>query len=153
MWDIYTDGSGTTGAPGGWAFVAVNDQQEVIERSGWLPVATNNQMEITAICEALAWADPESMHVRILSDSEYCVNGFSKWARGWANRGWITGSGSAVKNIDLWQRALVELQRHPTAEFQWLRGHTGIRWNERADILATKARLEGIKAAQEPTLL
>src|SRR4051812_35502537 len=143
MWDIYTDGSGTVDAPGGWAFVAVCGQN-VIERTGWLPVATNNQMEVTAVCEALAWANPDTMHIRVLSDSEYCVNGFTRWVHGWAARGWVTGTGSPVKNQELWERAILELARHPTVVFEWLRGHAGARWNERADQLATQARLEGI---------
>lgn len=153
MWDIYTDGSGTVGAPGGWAFVAVNNQN-IVERYGWVPEATNNQMEIMAICEALSWANPDTMHVRVISDSEYCVNGFSRWVRGWANRGWVTGGGTPVKNQDLWQRAIHELDRHPTATFMWLKGHAGTRWNERADLLATQARHEGIAAlATQHTLL
>lgn len=149
--DIYTDGSGTTGNPGGWAFVAVREDGTLWhEEWGAWQLATNNQMELLAICRALEWA-PTTYTVTVWSDSEYAVQTFGRNAARWAQNGWVTRSGGAVKNQELIQRGLLALPRHSNVSFRWLKGHDGNQWNERADRLAGEARLSGVFDFDDPS--
>lgn len=50
--------------------------------------------------------------VVIATDSEYVVNGATGWARGWIRNGWVTRGAGAVKNKDLWQCLLGEIETY-----------------------------------------
>jgi ribonuclease HI len=43
-----------------------------------------------------------------------------------------------VKNVDLWQALDAEIGRHKI-EWHWVKGHSGVPENERADQLANEA--------------
>ena len=47
-------------------------------------------------------------------------------------------SGGPVKNQDLWER-MYELGQALTIKWSWVKGHSGIEGNERADVLASTA--------------
>src|SRR5438270_819970 len=98
----YTDGAciGNPG-PGGWAAL-VASPEGVRELSGGAPETTNNRMELTAVIEALR-AVPAEAGVRVVTDSQYVMNGITRWLAGWRKRGWRTATGSAVLNRDLWE--------------------------------------------------
>lgn len=96
--ELWSDGSGTTAGPGGWAYVlrAIDvDTGEIlsqIEDSGGMPEATNNRAELTAVLMGLARLTRRS-EVHVFSDSEYVVNALSKgWLRRWAENGWKKSS-------------------------------------------------------------
>ena len=55
----------------------------------------------------------------------------------WKKRGWKTASKTAVKNEDLWRRLDALIVSHQI-EWLWVKGHSGIIGNERADQLANK---------------
>lgn len=136
---VYCDGScfKNPGGPGGWGVVVVDRNQEALARFGGEPETTNNRMELLAAIMALELTGGA---VLVRSDSQYVVKGISIWIKGWKARGWRTGphggrAGQPVKNIDLWQR-LDGLRARRIARFEWVRGHAGDRWNERADELA-----------------
>jgi len=57
----------------------------------------------------------------------------------WQRRGWRRANGRPVKNLDLWQDLVCEVGRH-RIDWRWVKGHSGNRYNERADRLATQAR-------------
>lgn len=140
---IYTDGSSTGGVgPGGWAFVAVSgiDNAPVHEASGHDPHTTNNRMELQAIVEAMRWAGERPC--TILSDSQLCVKTLTTWARGWRRRGWFKYDGGVPMNLDIVRPAL-ELYEAGRFKLRWVRGHAGNVFNERADVLAGQARLQG----------
>ncbi|MGH9092519.1 MAG: ribonuclease H family protein [Acidimicrobiales bacterium] len=145
---VYTDGS-CLGNPGrgGWAW-AVPDGPYA---SGADPQTTNQRMEVTAVLEALRAllpeAGPAGVHVR--SDSTYVVNCFrQRWWQGWHRRGWKNTQGKPVANRDLWE-PLLALALDPAAEvgFSWVKGHSGDRWNDRVDELATAAAARGAGVA------
>lgn len=144
MAHIYCDGSvHPNPGTGGWAFAAYDeDGTELHFDSGALPHATNNTAEMAAMLHALQWAS--SWPARIHSDSQYVVNGVNKWMYGWARRGWVRhepGKGIVdIPNRDVWKLLLAA--RRPCHEVVWVRGHIGIRGNERADELAGAARIE-----------
>jgi len=123
---IYADGAcvGNPG-PGGWGVVIVEPPDERRELNGGpYPQTTNNRMEITAAIEGLR-ALPEAADVTLHTDSEYVVKTMTL---GWKRN----------KNGDLWDELDREVARH-RVRFQWVQGHAGDRWNERADRLAAAA--------------
>jgi ribonuclease HI len=97
-------------------------------------------MELTAAAEALE-ALTRPCKVVLHTDSEYLRNGITRWTAGWVRRRWRNAAGDPVANIDLWQRILAAAQRHEI-DWRWVRGHSGDTMNERADVLATQARVK-----------
>lgn len=142
MLRIYTDGScwPTNGGPGGWAFVVADQETGGVayEASGSLRRTTNNRAELIAIGQAMRWSgDREAV---IHSDSQLCVNTLSQWAESWRRRGWRKSDGGEPSNLDLVIPAY-ELYLAGKFTMQWVRGHVGDVFNERADELAGLARL------------
>ena len=135
--DIYTDGacSGNPG-PGGWAALLRYDDVEK-EISGFELDTTNNRMELMAAIKALEALKKPTI-VNIHTDSKYVMDGITTWISGWKSKGWKTSSGSAVKNIDLWQELDVLSQKFKINWF-FVKGHSGHPENDRADLLARNA--------------
>lgn len=135
---IYCDGS-VYPNPGkaGWAFVVYDDQdQEIHHDSGAIEHGTNNIAEMTALLRSLQWARDKP--VVIHSDSQYTVRGTNEWMQGWRRKNWIR-AGEPIPNASLWQQ--ISDARQPMHRVVWVRGHVGLRGNERADELAGLARL------------
>lgn len=133
---IFTDGAckGNPG-PGGWA--AIIDSGETIkEMSGNSKETTNNRMELTAALESLK-ALPKKGKAILYTDSEYLRRGVTEWMPGWKARNWRRKKG-ALANVDLWQAIDKQLQNHEVT-WQWVKGHSGHRQNDRADKLARLA--------------
>lgn len=131
---LYTDGacSGNPG-PGGYAAVIVRGNNE-LEITGYEPETTNNRMELLAVIEGLKEIDKHS-HVKLVSDSNYVLQGLNTWLKGWKRKGWKTSNNRPVKNKDLWQE-LDRLIRDYQIEFIKIKGHSGHEYNERVDTLA-----------------
>ena len=78
----YTDGAcsanGTSNAKAGWAFVLLDEDENLIaEGAGGVDNGTNNIGELTAIIKAIeAAAEFSPEKLEILSDSAYCINIF-----------------------------------------------------------------------------
>jgi ribonuclease HI len=136
---IYTDGGADPNpGPGGWAAILLEEAGgRGKEISGAEPFTTNNRMELTAAIRALE-ALKVRCRVRLLTDSQYLRRGVTEWLPGWAARGFKRKDG-ALQNEDLWRR-LAELVEGHEVRWEWVRGHSGDRHNERADRLATAAR-------------
>ena len=135
--DIYTDGAcrGNPG-PGGWGALlsAAAHEKEI---SGAENATTNNRMELMAVIGALE-ALKRPSQVRLYTDSQYVRRGITEWLAQWKARDWKTADRKAVKNQDLWQQLEQAAARH-RIEWHWVRGHTGVAGNERADALANAA--------------
>ncbi len=134
---LYSDGacSGNPG-PGGWGAVLIYEKHEK-DLSGAQSDTTNNRMEMMAVIEGLR-ALKDSCHVSIYTDSTYVMKGITEWIEGWKARGWKTAAKKPVKNVDLWQALESEVNRH-ILDWNWVKGHAGDVYNERADQLAFKA--------------
>lgn len=134
---FYTDGacSGNPG-PGGWGAVVYFTDASVYEMGGTDPQTTNNRMEMQAAIQALKVLNAcgQNEPVTLYTDSEYLINGITKWVKGWKKKGWKTAQGKAVLNQDLWE-TLDELNS-PVVEWQHVRGHSGNEGNERCDAIA-----------------
>jgi ribonuclease HI len=137
--EIWTDGGCKPNpGPGGWAAILRFGAAEK-ELSGAEPATTNNRMELTAAAEALE-ALTRPCTVLLHTDSEYLRNGITRWHTGWVRKNWRNAAGDPVANMDLWQRILTAAAQHKV-EWRWVRGHAGDVMNERADVLATQARI------------
>ena len=136
--EIWTDGGCKPNpGPGGWgAVLRFGDHER--ELAGSDPATTNNRMELTAAIMALE-ALTRPCHVVLHTDSEYVKNGISRWINGWVRNNWRNAAKDPVANMALWQRLLAAAKPHEV-EWKWVRGHSGNAMNERADVLATKAR-------------
>lgn len=131
----YTDGAckGNPGV-GGWGYVIVSGGEVLAERFGHEPRTTNNRMELQAVLELLH-ADYKEVKA-VYTDSSYVHNGISQWMHKWKRKGWITSTGSAVKNSDLWKQIYELWPKHMT--IHKVKGHSNDKWNEYADALANK---------------
>jgi len=139
---VFTDGAseGNPG-PGGWGAVYVVDGEVVDEAQGSDPYTTNNKMELTALIAGLRMVRVDA-EVDIYTDSQLIVNIVTKWADGWKARGWTKKSTGPIANLDLVKEAHALYRERPGARLQWIKAHSGYRWNEYADALATSYRRE-----------
>ena len=138
IYEIYSDGAcrGNPG-PGGYAAVVLENGEMLEEISGNREETTNNRMELLAVIEGLKSLAAGS-RVRIYTDSNYVLRGMEEWLDNWMNNGWVTSGGKPVKNQDLWKR-IAELQEKYRIELIKVKGHSGDKFNNRADQLAKKA--------------
>lgn len=145
--NIYTDGgcSGNPG-PGGWAFVVL-DGNDIKKFSSGVEKTTNNQMELCAATKALQYVKDNvefnDAKITLYIDSQYVKSGITTWINMWKNRGWKTAEKKPVKNKELWLK-LDELNSCLTIDWQWVKGHDGIKYNEICDKLC-KNEIQKIK--------
>ena len=134
--NIYTDGAcrGNPG-PGGWGVLMRFGDNEK-ELWGGEHNTTNNRMELTAAIEALKALKRGSL-VTLTTDSQYVRNGITQWITNWKIKGWRTANKQQVKNQDLWQQ-LDELSQYHDITWHWVKGHSGHRENDLADVLANR---------------
>lgn len=134
---VYTDGacSGNPG-PGGWGSVMMYRGHRR-ELSGGDAETTNNRMELMAAIAALE-ALSRPCRVELHTDSTYVMKGITEWMAAWKARGWKTAAKKPVSNRELWERLDAAAARHEV-DWRWVKGHSGVPENERADELARNA--------------
>jgi ribonuclease HI len=105
-----------------------NKTKKPIEKDGkWYMETTNNRCEIMAIIEAMSRIkNPENTDMIISSDSQWAIN-------------MTNGSWNAKENLDLVFLARKLYNNFNSIEIKWIRGHSGDRFNEWCDQLATLA--------------
>ena len=137
MKKIYIDGacSGNPGI-GGWGIVILENDNDPIFLQGGGNQTTNNRMELTAAIKALQhFINPEEL--TIVTDSKYVKDGIQSWMANWKKNGWKTASKKPVKNKELWLELDSEIARH-SINWEWVKGHAGDTYNEKADFLARR---------------
>jgi ribonuclease HI len=146
---IYADGacSGNPG-PGGWGYVALQNDAKVYSCSGSSFNTTNNRMELTSAIEALMHIcdvirDKNLTTLKIIMDSQYVIKGITTWVIPWKQNNWKTVNKKPVVNKELWM-ILDLLTNHiddnvGTFSWAWVKGHDCDKWNEYADFLATSS--------------
>lgn len=143
---LYTDGACDVHAsnqPGGWAAIIVtrDDKDKILKEtvlSGGRELTTNNQMELTGIIEGLKQF-PEPIHLTIVSDSKYVIDGYTK-------------NYKINVNQQLWHD-LKQLARPHKITWKYVKGHAGHEYNERCDKLAVaeKNKFAGNATQSRPT--
>lgn len=120
---LYVDGAcinnGQSESCAGWAVVygPDNDVSGRLEEKGPFGdkcVATSNRAELRAAIAALRlsnWRADGVENIIMATDSSYVVDGATAWADGWFRKGWKTRAGEEVKNKDLWEFLLGEVER------------------------------------------
>lgn len=122
---VYTDGAcannGQANPRGGWAVVFgpgdgfVSSQLESrVPFGNQDAVATSNRAELRAAIAALNlsdWREEGFRTIVVATDSSYVIDGATCWAKDWVRNGWRTSAGGDVKNRDLWDLLLGEVER------------------------------------------
>ncbi len=134
MIKIYTDGSsrGNPG-PGGYGVVLIykNNRKEI---SQGYKNTTNNRMELLAVIKALEALNENDLQIKIFSDSKYVVESIEKgWLWNWEKKKF-----KKKMNVDLWKK-FIPLYKKYKIKFEWVKGHNGLKENERCDLLANLA--------------
>ena len=134
--NIYTDGA-CRGNPGdgGWG-VLIKYENTSKEIYGGEKNTTNNKMELKAAIEGLK-ALNESCKVNLTTDSKYVMQGITIWIDNWKKNNWKSSTKKDVKNKDLWLLLDKYVSMHEIKWF-WVKGHSGHKENEIADMLANR---------------
>lgn len=123
MIDLYTDGAALPN-PGKMGIGIVlrykHHTKEIGEGIGY---GTNNIAELTAIKRGLLEIKNRSVPVTIHSDSMYALNV-------------VNGRWNAKKNIPLIAEIQELVKTFESVTFRWVRGHSGNKYQEKADQLA-----------------
>lgn len=142
---IWTDGgcigNGQADAVGAWAFVSEDGHEE----SGRLENTTNNRAELRAIIEGIRHAYTKKVaKLTVYTDSMLCVNcGMGRWKRK-ANLDLWNDFDNIVTASKLYNGALIRLE--------WVKGHSGVPQNERADELCSIAMGMGELSSEDAHL-
>ena len=104
--------------------------------------STNNRMELRAVMEAVKYVLNNNLEgATIYTDSQYVCKGIMEWMDGWFMKNRLSPkSKNPVKNPEMWS-AMRQLKNNAIVNgtpftVKWVRGHSGIPLNERADVLA-----------------
>lgn len=121
----YTDGSCdnlSQRKPGGAAYVILDEKGELYKKAskGFLGT-TNNRMELLAIVSVVN-SLPKNSEVVIYTDSQYCITALT--------------SKKPKKNLDLIRRFHSICDLNILVEFEWVKGHNGVFYNEMCDKMA-----------------
>lgn len=128
---IYTDGAySSVKDQMGIGIVILKNDRPILEYSKMFSEGTNNKAEVAAMIIGLRLIKNPIDSLTIISDSMYCI--------GCASLGW-----KRKKNVKLWEEFDKQFERVkqlcPNVEFKHVKGHSGDKWNERADKLAVAA--------------
>jgi len=138
---VFTDGSAVPNpGEGGWGAVYVVEGEIIAECCGYGGQTTNNRMELMALIKAVDLV-PVGTATHVYSDSNLAVRTINEWAAGWEKRGWKRKSGR-VENVDLVKSAYLAYKARPELTLVWIKAHVGFTWNEYADELANRGRVE-----------
>lgn len=146
---IYTDGAcrnnGKKTAIASYAiFFGDGDKKNEQKMLPWEPF-TNQRAELYAILRAFEVFDSiqdewNSLRLRIYTDSQYSINIFTIWIKGWKQKGYITATGKPVENKDIITLIDHYYEIHKEkCRFIKVKGHDGVYGNEMADKMANQA--------------
>ncbi|WP_125571153.1 ribonuclease H family protein [Lacticaseibacillus songhuajiangensis] len=128
----YAGGSVKSSDPSAWAALLIFGEHEKMLSDGELG-RTNNYMEIMAVIQGLTALKRTDLPVNVYSDSAYVINTMlNKWYVKWRQNGWKKG-GKEVKNAELWQQLLAQVDRFDSITWNKVKGHANNKNNNRVD--------------------
>ncbi|GFR64643.1 ribonuclease H1 [Elysia marginata] len=136
---VYTDGgcfdNGRTGARAGiGVYWGRDDLNNVSEALSGRP--SNNRAEIHAAVRAVQIAKRKGIKNLIVhTDSQFLINGITKWIHRWKKNGWKLSTGHPVINKEDFSALDNELNGI-SVKWVYVKGHSGHAANEEADRLA-----------------
>ena len=161
IYKYYTDGActlkktdkGHEKGPGGWAFALVKDNKVQFSQSLPLMHTTNNEAELLAIYRALLhysihfYSEEIYDKIKIYSDSAYCINIYTKWAKNWETNTipWTRGKkNEPIENLNIikmtWELLKKFNEGFREVEFIKVAGHSDNEFNNYVDKLAVAAK-------------
>ncbi len=133
---VYADGACSSNQlkknKGGYGAIILGLDEEPIIIKGGFRNTTNNKMELRAVIEALKEVDEDSL-VIVYSDSQYVVDGITKWMLGWLAKG------KKRANWTLWMELVEIVDKFEEVKFVKVKGHSDNIYNNEADKLARAA--------------
>lgn len=135
---VYTDGSFRPPVFGAWSYLVMKQGKPFSTAHAPVRETTVNRMELTAVLKALE-SLPGNSRISIYSDSMYAIRCVRDWARGWKLRGWMNPLGEPIKNSDILELVLKEVDRMESVTLNHVKAHSGILHNEIVDFLAQSA--------------
>ena len=133
---VYTDGACSNNQlkenRGGYGAIILGLDEGPIRIKGGYRNTTNNRMELRAVIEGLKRVD-EDLLVTVYSDSQYVVDGITKWMPGWLAKG------KKRENWTLWMELYNIVMTFSNIEFIKVKGHSNNMYNNEADKLAREA--------------
>lgn len=132
---MYTDGAsrGNPGPGGYGTILQYGDRSR--ELSAGYRRTTNNRMELMAVIAGLKALTRPGLQITVFSDSQYVVRAVQE---GWLKNWLATNFKGGKKNKDLWTE-YAELAANHNIIFKWVKGHADNVFNNRCDVLATRA--------------
>lgn len=131
----FTDGSCNNLSPygeGGAAYVVVEAGDRIVAQNSKGFIGTsNNRMELLAIISAVNWL-PDGASMLVKTDSKYCIMMLDHEDCPY----------KINKNEDLVRKYYRIKETKGRIEFEWVKGHSGVEFNEMADSLADSRREE-----------
>lgn len=125
---IHTDGGYSQKyGVGAFAYVICDGDDNEIKRGAWkVENETNNRAELKAIIAALYHLPTKQCTVKVISDSQYALFTCSrKWGRN--------------MNTDLFEiHDKVVKEGQLNVDYEWVKGHSGDKFNEICDALCNK---------------
>jgi len=133
---VWTDGSSHAkgGLPIGWGFVLTLDNYPIDANYGGKTRGTNNEAELTAAIQGLQavkermekFPELKKCQVVLVSDSQYVL-------------GLASGKYTPSKNVSLAKKVRA-LAKELNVKTRWVKGHSGVIWNDRVDSLAKRGK-------------
>lgn len=131
---IYTDGgiwgNGMSINTGAWAYYI--EELDLLIGKEELNT-TNNRVEILAAIQGLSYLSNNNIikdNIVIVSDSQYLVNAINSWIYSWQKTNYRKNK---IKNRDLWDILLVEIQKQNIVAAKWVKGHANNKLNALVD--------------------
>lgn len=158
---IYTDGASSpkTTQAAGWAFAISPIKDGGVWKVYWgylPPPSTNNIAEMLGVLNALKTMYSFSKQgqaripdIEIYSDSQYVINGLTKYRWGWERNGMPEkNTGIWYELFDYWDK----VKSISNLGIFWVRGHTGIEGNEIADDWSRNGKYDSALESNGATL-
>ena len=141
---IYSDGSFSPITwYGGWGGVILREKHYPIKllggEFGLEGVDNVLRMEMLAIVKCLEHLTGNSK-VLLYTDSLIVKTAMTEWMPRWKSNGWKNGYGQSILNRDLWDALDHQSNFVHKVIYIWVRGHSGNKYNNMADRLATRGR-------------
>lgn len=154
---FFCDGATEPTNPGPSAFATVqlesyHDNHEIEHYSEYIGIATNNIAELLAIKSVLdniinnkdIYLSDKNNVINIFSDSTYALDCITDWYPKWIVKNKLKDK----KNLEIIIPAYENykyIQSKCVINLSWVKGHSGVFGNERADELCSKAIEEALK--------
>lgn len=143
----YVDGAcsknGSIESSGGYGVIGVENDTPIYAYSHFVEGTTNNKEELKAILwtiinHGVNINEEDWIVVPVVySDSAYAVNTLNDWMFKWAKNNWTKSDKKTPENLELIQAYYNLYQQGYRIDLRKIKGHSGQKWNEVADKLAT----------------